>query len=210
MVSVSTLMQSWWISALRGAIAVFLGLFALAMPGVTLISLIAVFAVYATLAGTVAVVGALRNRRSAGDWWILLLLGIVSIVAGLLAALRPAVTVLALVLVIGVNALVSGVLDIALAVRLRKSIRGEWLLVLGAVTSIVFGLLIVAYPGAGALAMVWMIGAYALLTGTLYLALAYRVYADRTRGPAAAPQPRQPIPRRERRASERRMRSAAH
>ncbi len=210
MISVPTLMQSWWICALRGAIAVLFGIFALAVPGVTLISLIAVFAVYAILAGTVAVVGALRNRKSAGDWWILLLLGIVSIVAGVLATLQPALTVLAMVIVIGVNALVTGVLDIALAVRLRKVISGEWLLILGAATAIVFGLLILAYPGAGALALVWMIGAYALLTGTLYLALAYRVYAGQTRRPTAAAGSRDAKPRQERRVGERRMRSAAH
>ncbi|MFM9433981.1 uncharacterized membrane protein HdeD (DUF308 family) [Janthinobacterium sp. CG_23.3] len=209
MISVPALMQSWWIAALRGAIAVCFGVFALAMPGVTLISLVAVFAVYAMLAGAVAVAGALRCRKQADDWWILLLSGVVSSVAGLLATLHPALTVLALVVVIGVNALVTGVLDIVLAVRLRKVIGGEWLLILGAATSLVFGLLILAYPGAGALALVWMIGACALLTGTLYLALAYRVYAGRQPGPAAS-RSRDAGTRHERRAGERRMRSAAH
>ena len=170
--SIPMLMRSWWILALRGAAGVLFGVLAFAMPDVTLLSLIALFAIYAVLAGTVAAAGALRNRRRADDWWILLLLGLVGIAAGVLAAQRPALT--ALVIVIGVNALITGILEIALAINLRKFIEGEWLLILSAVTSIAFGLLILAYPGAGALALVWIIGAYALLTGTLYLALALR------------------------------------
>lgn len=183
--SIPMLMRSWWILALRGAAGVLFGVLAFAMPDVTLLSLIALFAIYAVLAGTVALAGALRNRRRADDWWILLLLGLVGIAAGVLAALRPALTALALVIVIGVNALITGILEIALAINLRKFIEGEWLLILSAVTSIAFGLLILAYPGAGALALVWMIGAYALLTGALYLALALR--ARRRAGGDGAP-----------------------
>jgi uncharacterized membrane protein HdeD (DUF308 family) len=172
--SLPMLTRSWWILALRGALAVLFGIFALAMPDVTLLSLIALFAIYAVLAGAVAIAGAIRSRRTSRDWWILLLLGIVSVGAGLLAALRPGLTALALVIVIAVNALLNGALDIALAVRLRKFIEGEWLLMLSAATSIAFGLLILLYPGAGALALVWIIGVYALLLGALYLTLAYR------------------------------------
>lgn len=168
------LMRSWWVLAMRGAVGVLFGVLAFAMPDVTLLALMALFAIYAVLAGTVAVAGAMRNRRRANDWWVLLLLGLVGIGAGVLAALRPALTALALVIVIGVNALITGVLEIALAINLRKFIEGEWLLILGAVTSIAFGLLILAFPGAGSLALVWIIGAYALLTGALYLALALR------------------------------------
>lgn len=177
------LMRSWWILALRGAIAVLFGVFALTMPGLTLLSLIAVFAVYALLTGAVALVGAVDNRKTAKDWWVMLLIGIVSIVAGVLATLHPALTALALVLVIGVNALITGLLEIVLAIRLRKTIHGEWMLILSAATAIVFGLLILAYPDAGALALVWMIAVYALLSGALYLALAYRARAGKLRRP---------------------------
>lgn len=172
--SVPMLVRSWWILALRGALAVLFGILALTMPGITLLSLLALFAAYALLAGAVALAGAWRNRHGAHDWWVLLLLGAASIGAGLLAIAYPALTALVLVLIIGANALVTGALDIVLAVRLRQVIRDEWLLILSAVTSIAFGLLIIAYPGAGALALVWLIGAYALLTGMLYLALAWR------------------------------------
>jgi len=103
-----------------------------------------------------------------------LLLGIVSIVASVFAILNPDVTVLALVLLMGANAIVTGVLDIAVAVRLRQSRRREWLLAVIGVLSIVFGVVVFVLPAAGALAMVWMTSAYALLTGVLLLTLAIR------------------------------------
>ncbi|MET3131491.1 uncharacterized membrane protein HdeD (DUF308 family) [Oxalobacteraceae bacterium GrIS 1.11] len=195
---ISMLMRSRWILALRGALALLLGLFALLMPGVTLLSLIAVFALYALLVGAVSIIGALRHSRNADDWWALLLLGIVSLLAGALAATHPALTALALVMVIGVNALVTGMLDIVLALRLRKAMPGAWLLTLSALVSIAFAVLILAYPDVGALALVWMIGVYALLTGALYLTLAYRAGAL----PARAGFTR---PRVDRRTGERRM-----
>ncbi|HAT32962.1 MAG TPA: hypothetical protein DCW29_19590 [Janthinobacterium sp.] len=198
-------MRSWWILALRGAIALLFGIFALAMPGLTLFSLIAIFAIYALLVGAVSVIGALRNWRSEG-WWALLLLGLVSLAAGVLATMRPTLTALALVIVIGVNALVTGALDIFLAAKLRHVMRDEWLLILSAVVSIAFGALIIAYPGAGALALVWLIGVYALLTGVLYLVLAFRANSKRRLTPVA-PDGR---PRLERRTGERRMTAAGH
>jgi uncharacterized membrane protein HdeD (DUF308 family) len=169
---VPVLMRSWWILGLRGAIALVFGLLALAMPGLTLLSLISLFAAFALITGAVAVAGGLANRRHAPDWWLLLLPGVVSLAAGVLAAIHPALTALALVAVIGINALLAGAFDIVLAVRLRTYLKREWILILSGVTAIVFGLLIMAYPGAGAIALVWLIGSYALVTGAMYLALA--------------------------------------
>ncbi|MET0855629.1 MAG: DUF308 domain-containing protein, partial [Telluria sp.] len=109
-------------------------------------------------------------------WWVLLLAGIVSIGAGIIAMIHPMMTALVLVLLIGANALVTGVLDIVVAVRLRKKIRGEMLLVLSGIASIVFGAIVFLYPlGAGALALVWMVGIYAIFSGALMLGLAARL-----------------------------------
>src|SRR5258705_402988 len=112
--------RSWWMLALRGAIALAFGILALAWPGLTLLWLVALFAVYALLVGVVSLVGAIRNRRSAEDWWLVLLLGLVSAGAGVIAVLHPDLTALVLVLLMGANALVTGILDIAVAIRLRK------------------------------------------------------------------------------------------
>jgi uncharacterized membrane protein HdeD (DUF308 family) len=174
--------RSWWVLAIRGAAALVFGILAIAWPGITLLVLVAFFAAYAFVSGVVYVVGAVRNRQSDKGWWMLLLLGLVAIAAGAIAVFNPAITALVLVLLMGANALVTGILDLAIAIRLRKEIRNEWMLVLTGIVSIVFGVLVFLFPGAGALAMVWMVSFYAVLTGVLLLTLAFRL-----RGSGKAP-----------------------
>jgi uncharacterized membrane protein HdeD (DUF308 family) len=173
----ASLFQSWWILALRGVIGILFGVLALTWPDLTLLALVALFAAYALLSGAVSVIGAVRNRARDDDWWLVLLLGLVGIGAGVIAIVHPTLTALVLVLVMGANALITGVLDIVAAIRMRKVIRDEWMLVLSGIASIVFGVLVFLFPGAGALAMVWLISAYALVTGALMLVLAFRVRA---------------------------------
>ncbi|MCW3005354.1 MAG: putative rane protein [Conexibacter sp.] len=186
------LADSAWMLLLRGAIGILFGVLAIAWPGLTLLVLVMLFAVYALLGGVVSIAGAFRIRRVESKWWLPLLLGIVSIVAGIYALVAPALTTLVLVLVMGVNAIITGALDIALAVRLRKVLRSQWLLVVGGVVSILFGVLVLARPDAGAVALVWMVSLYALLTGVLLFALGLRVRRearnDSFRDPVNVPQ----------------------
>lgn len=176
------LMRSWWVLALRGVLALLFGVLALLLPGPTVLSLVLLFAAYALLAGIVYLAGAARNRRHATgahapDWWLLLGFGVVSIVAGVLALLRPGLAALALVLIIGVNALITGILDIVLAVRLPSHGRaGVWLLLASGIASIIFGTILVVLPTVGTLALVWLIGVYAIVAGTLFMMLAFRSY----------------------------------
>ena len=169
--------RTWWVLALQGACALAFGILALLWPDITLLWLVALFAAYALIAGVITVVGVVRNRRREEYWWLLLLLGLSSIAAGVIAVLHPDLTALVLVLLMGANALVNGVLHIALAIQLRKVIRGEWLMVAAGIVSIVFGILVFLFPGAGALALVWLISAYAILIGILLLAVALRARA---------------------------------
>jgi uncharacterized membrane protein HdeD (DUF308 family) len=169
------LSRSWWMLALRGVIAIIFGVLAIMWPGLTLLTLVALFAAYALLSGGVAVAAAIRHRKTNDDWWIPLLLGLVSIGAGIIALVQPTLTALVLVLVMGANALITGVLDIAAAIRLRKTMRNEWLLILSGIASVVFGTLVFLFPEAGALALVWLVSLYALITGVLLLTLAYRM-----------------------------------
>jgi uncharacterized membrane protein HdeD (DUF308 family) len=118
--------------------------------------------------------GAWRNRSSRGQWW-LALLGVVGVAAGIITLFYPGITALALVLIMGANAVVSGALEISMAVRLRREIRGEWLLGLAGAVSIAFGVLVFLFPGAGALALVWLIAVYAILSGVLFIALGLRL-----------------------------------
>lgn len=171
-----TVLSHWWMLALRGVLAVGFGVLALAWPAITLITLAALFGAFALLAGASWTFGAVANRRHDERWWLLLLFGVASMAAGVLAVVNPALTILALVLVMGANALVSGVIDIAVAVRVRRYIKGEWLLAANGVIAMVFGVIVLLFPaGAGALALAWMAGLYALLTGALLLVLAWQV-----------------------------------
>lgn len=168
-------LRAWWVPALRGVVGIAFAVLAIAWPGLTLLSLVALFAAYAILAGIASLAGALRHRSGADLRWDAVILGLVSIGAGLVAAYHPAATALLLVLIMGANALVVGVLDILAAIRLRRTIAGEWLLALAGLASIVFGALVFARPGAGALALVWLVSLYAFVTGALLLGLGLRM-----------------------------------
>jgi uncharacterized membrane protein HdeD (DUF308 family) len=160
---------------LQGIVALLFGLLAVVWPDLTLLWLVAMFAAYAIISGAVALYGAVKNRAMDKGWWLILFLGLVSVAAGVLAIFYPGLTALMLVLLMGANALVTGALQIAVAIRLRKAVSNEWLLVLSGVASIVFGGLVLIFPGAGALALVWLISFYAVLSGVLLLSLAFRV-----------------------------------
>lgn len=169
------LCRSWWMPALRGVVAIAFGLIALLWPGLTLLGLVGLFAAYAALGGAISVAAAVRYRKTHDDWWMPLLLGIVAIGAGVIAVIHPALSVMILVLLIGAQAMISGILDIAMAIRLRKVMRHECLLILTGAAAVLFGILAFLFPGAGALAIVWMISIYALATGVLLVALAFRL-----------------------------------
>ena len=164
-----------WMLILRGTIALLFGILAVVWPGLTLLWLIALFAVYAILGGAVSIAAALRVRRFERGWWIPLLLGIVSVIAGVYAIAFPGLTALVLVLVMGVNAVFTGVLDIAQAVQLGRMETGRPLLILSGVLSVLFGAVVIWSPGAGALALVWLVSLYAIATGALLLALGIRM-----------------------------------
>jgi uncharacterized membrane protein HdeD (DUF308 family) len=167
--------HTWWATAMRGLMGILFGVLALAWPGLTLVTLVILFAAWALLVGIASVAGALRHGRGGDEWWGALLLGVVSIGAGIVAALHSALTALVLVLVMGANALVVGVIDILAAIRLRQVVAHEWLLAVAGLVSVVFGACVFLFPGAGALALVWMISLYAIVSGALLLALALRM-----------------------------------
>jgi uncharacterized membrane protein HdeD (DUF308 family) len=166
--------RSWWMLALRGALAVAFGVLAVLWPDATLLLLVALFAAWMLLSGAAATYASLKYRRADKAWWLVLLLGLVSFAAGVIAVLDPHMTILALVLLMGANALVTGALEIVMAVRLRKVIEREWLLALAGAVSVAFGVLVVLFPAAGALALVWLVSFYAVVTGALLLTLAFR------------------------------------
>jgi uncharacterized membrane protein HdeD (DUF308 family) len=172
---IAVLARNWWVIALRGVIAIVFGVITLLLPGVTLAALMLLFGAYALVEGILNIVAAIRDRRGGRPSWALVLEGVVSIAAGLITVVVPGVTALALLYLIAAWAVITGVLEIVAAVRLRRLIRREWLLALSGVLSVILGVLMMIAPAAGALALVLWIGAYTIVFGVLLVALAFRL-----------------------------------
>ena len=166
----------WWALALRGVIAVLFGLLTFFIPGVTLISLVLLFGFYAILDGTFDIVSAMK---APGHHWPLLVEGIVGIVAGIVTFMWPGITAMVLLYLIAFWAILTGVLEIVAGIRLREVIANEMLLILMGVISTLFGILIIIFPGAGALAIIIWIGAYAVVFGIILIVLAFRLRSFR-------------------------------
>jgi uncharacterized membrane protein HdeD (DUF308 family) len=182
----NVLALNWWALLIRGFLALAFGLITWMWPGLTVLVLVLLFGVYAFTDGIFAIVAAVRAaRRHEERWWAVAIEGVLGILVGIIAVLRPGAAALGLLFVIAAWALVTGVLEIVAAVRLRKQIRGEWLLALSGVLSLVFGVLLLWRPGPGMVAVAWIIGAYAIAFGAVMLALAIRL--KRTRRVEAAP-----------------------
>ena len=160
----NTIARNWWALALRGLAAVLFGLLTFFVPGVTLVTLVLLFGAYALLDGLFNV---LVFFRVASHHWALLIEGVIGIIAGVLTFAWHAITAIALLYVIAFWAIFTGVFEIVAGIRLRKVIANEWLLLLMGVLSALFGLLILFAPGAGALAIVLWIGAYAPIHSTM-------------------------------------------
>jgi uncharacterized membrane protein HdeD (DUF308 family) len=161
--------------ALRGVIAILFGLAALLRPGIALEALILLFGAYALVDGAFAIVGVFRGTRSGTPRWLLLLEGVVSILAGLVAFVYPGLTAIALLYLVAVWAVVTGLAEVATAIRLRQEIQGEWALIFGGILSVLFGVLLAVLPGVGILSLIWLIGAYAVVFGVLLLIAAFQV-----------------------------------
>ena len=171
------LVRNWWVLTLRGLVGIAFGAFIIARPAAALTALVLVFGAYAFIDGLLSVLAALRGGRPDRSWWALLLSGLAGMLAGLGAFLMPALTATVLLYVIALWAVVTGILEVTAAARLRAQIPDEWLLGLSGVLSILFGVLIMIAPAAGALAVMLLIGAYNLVSGLVLLALGFRLRA---------------------------------
>jgi uncharacterized membrane protein HdeD (DUF308 family) len=171
------LAENWWSFVIRGMFAVVLGMVTFIWPAITLQALVLVFGAYALLDGIFSIVGAWHAARAHERWGILILEGIAGIGAAAVTMLWPLVTALALVFIIAGWSIATGILEIIAAIKLRRYIKGEWLLALGGVLSIVFGVLVTIAPLAGALVIALWIGAYAFVFGVLMIALGFRLRA---------------------------------
>lgn len=166
-----SLTRRWWLVALQGVAAIIFGLAAWVWPGITLGVLVALFGAYVLIDGILALASGASTRS-----WALILGGIAGIGAGIVTFFFPGITALALLAFIAAWAIMTGLLEIVAGIEFRRAITNEWLVILGGVLSVIFGLILVVHPGAGALAIVWLIGAYAVVIGIIELAFAFRLH----------------------------------
>ena len=166
-----TMSGTWWAMVLRGIVAVLFGLVALFWPGLTLFVLLVCFGVYAMLDGLLAIVAGIR--ASGGRKWLLLAEGALGVLAGLVVLFWPGTTALVVVYVISAWAIFTGLLKVVMAVTFRREIESGWLMILGGVLSMVFGVILGAMPGAGLVTLVWLIGIYALILGVALVVLGF-------------------------------------
>jgi uncharacterized membrane protein HdeD (DUF308 family) len=173
-VSVLLLAQLWWAFILRGVLGILFGVMVIVFPGIGLTAIILVFAAWALVGGASSLIGAWRSRTQR-DWWVGLFEGLAGLAAGIVAILLPAAAALALLFIVAGWAIVTGVLQIWMAVRLREQIRGEVWMGLSGLISILFGLFLVIFPGTGILSVLLLVGLFSILMGVPMVLLGWRL-----------------------------------
>lgn len=169
--------RTWWVLLLRGLVAIVFGILTWGLPGISLGVLVLLFGAYSMMDGILGVCTAIAGRKEHESWWVLLLGGLLGIGVGVLTFLAPGITALALLFYIAIWAIATGVLEIVAAIRLRGEVEGEWWFILGGFASVVFGVLLMAQPGVGALALLWLIAGYAVVFGVFLVMLAFKARA---------------------------------
>jgi len=169
------LAKCWWLLLLRGIAGVIFGVLAFIWPGLTLVTLVLLYGAFALVDGVLSLVAAFTGSAKPVPTWWLVVVGLLGIGAGIATFVMPGITAILLILFMGGWALVHGIFEIIGAIQLRKEIDNEWMLILSGVVSVLFGLLVLIAPGAGALGLVWAIAAYSIVFGISFVALAFRL-----------------------------------
>jgi uncharacterized membrane protein HdeD (DUF308 family) len=179
-----TLKRHWWVPVIRGIAAIIFGTMAFAYPGLTVATLVLFFGAWVLIDGIFRVIGAIGHYRSDPDWGWHLIIGIAGMIVGLLTFHAPQITALALIIYIAAWALMIGASEIVLAIKMRREIKGEWFLILMGLASIVFAVLLLWNPVAGAAAVIWLIAWYAVVLGILAIFFGFRLRSLRTLAPS--------------------------
>jgi uncharacterized membrane protein HdeD (DUF308 family) len=168
------LAQLWWAFILRGILGILLGVVVIVFPGIGLSAIILLFAIWALVGGASSLIGAWRSRGRQ-EWWVGIFEGLAGLSAGVVAILLPAITALALLFIVAGWAIVTGVLQIWMAIRLREQISGEVWMGLSGLISILFGLVLVIFPGTGILSVLLLVGVFSILLGVPMVLLGWRL-----------------------------------
>jgi len=177
-------LQSWARARARWLL---FGVLAFIWPGLTLVTLVLLYGAFALVDGVISLIAAFTGGAKPVPTWWLVVVGLLGIAAGIVTFAWPGITAILLVLFIGAWALVHGIFEIIGAIQLRKEIDNEWMLILGGALSVLFGLIVLIAPGAGALGLIWAIASYSIVFGIMFIALALRLrkHSHPTGTPAA-------------------------
>lgn len=181
--------KNWWMLVVRGVLACLFGVIVILSPGIALTVMVLLWGAYALVDGVFALIAGFRGREQNKNWWVTVLEGVIGIAAGIVAFLYPGITVLVLLYIIAAWAIITGILEIAAAIRLRREIQGEIWLGLTGVFSILFGILLILFPGTGILSLLWLVAIYAFMFGIAMIVLGFRVRGmNNQRGQTRTPQ----------------------
>ncbi|MEV8639046.1 HdeD family acid-resistance protein [Streptosporangium sp. NPDC051023] len=183
------LSRTWWVYLVRGVCAILFGLLAIFWPRITVYYLLIIFAAYVIANGALALFGAGRGADFGSRGWTIFY-GVVSILTGLVVFIWPQVTALVLLFFIASWAVITGILEIVVGIKLRRAMANEWMFIVGGVLSVLFGILLFVWPGASALAVLWLIGLMAIVYGIALVVLAFRVKGLASHGPGPSSTPR--------------------
>jgi uncharacterized membrane protein HdeD (DUF308 family) len=173
------LARRWWLLLLRGIAAIAFGVLAFTWPGLTLVTLVLLYGAFAIVDGVIALAAAFSGGAKPVPSWWLIIVGLLSIAAGIVMFMWPGISAIMLVLFIGGWALIHGIFEIIGAIQLRNEIDNEWTLILGGLVSVIFGGFVLISPGAGALGLIWAIAAYSIVFGILFIGFSLRLRRHR-------------------------------
>jgi uncharacterized membrane protein HdeD (DUF308 family) len=180
------LARNWWALTIRGIAAVIFGILAILWPGAAIFAIGVLFGAYAFVDGVFAIIAAVRAAESHERWWPFVIEGIIGLVIAAITFYDVSVTIAALFFTIAAWAFLTGIIEIVAAIQLRKTITNEAWLILGGILSILFAVLMVWRPIAGAVAIIWIIGIYAIIFGIMMIAFSLRLRSHATEVKAPA------------------------
>jgi len=170
---IKSIARSWWLFVLRGLAAIIFGVIAIIAPQATYLALVIVFGVYALADGVLAIIAAFQMKEFVSQWWVLLLEGLAGILVGVLVFLNLQMSAVVLFVFVAIWAIITGIMEIIAAIYLRREIDHEWIMLLSGIFSVILGILLLAFPYAGVVGLIWAIGIYAIFFGILELVLAF-------------------------------------
>ena len=178
---VKNLAKNWWLLALRGLFAILFGIVILAWPGLTIEILVIIYGVFALVGGILSIIIGLFSIGKSSNWWVMFLEGILGFIVGGIVLKWPAISLLLLIVIIGLWAIISGIIQIITAIFVRQEIKNEWLMGLSGLISLLFGLVILSWPISSIIVVSWLIGFYALLLGIFLIVFGFQVKAYRSK-----------------------------